>query len=151
MTKYIYATILVALIAVGLWVANLVETVGEQKETIKQKDISIAIKDSQIADSIAQAGTTTEFMKAQEVKNAQDKEFRDCVAARKCGVILRGSSCPKTTDDNPAGSEPAAPRLDENLERNILYLKESIEYNESLMRAKDAFIQKCGAKVGDAK
>lgn len=146
-----YIVAIGAILGAIYWFNGVLDERTELRETVKQDKISIAIKDSQIADSIEQTKQTAEFMKVQEVQNAKDKELRDCVAAGKCGVIVRGSSCPKTTNDNTARSEPEAPRLDEDLERHILYLKESIEYNASIMRAKDDFIQKCGMKLEKAK
>ena len=141
-----YLVAIAAILSAIYWFNGVLDERTELRAEVKAKNIAIAIKDSQIADAAQQTKDTAEFMKAQEIKNAEDKKLRDCVAAGKCGLIVRGASCPKASDDNTSRSEPSSPRLDEVLERNILYLKESIEYNAKLMAAKDAFIQKCGAK-----
>jgi len=143
---YFYAAAIAAIVGAVYWFNGVLDERTELREEVKAKNIAIAIKDSQIADAAQQTKDTAEFMKIQEIENAKSKKLSDCVASRTCRIKLLGASCPKASDDDIAGSEPSSPRLDENMERHILYLRDSIKYNKRLFAARDKQLKECAGE-----
>jgi len=140
------AVALAAISAFGLWVNHLVKTVDEQKVTIIQKnetialrDSSIKIRDERIAKTDKQVNDTAEYLRQQKVRDDENKKFRDCVAAGRCGVRFTKASCPaRLPEAGPdiSGSSATDIRFDAGVEQLILGFREKIMHNQGVCDAR---------------
>lgn len=155
MTKYIYATILVALIAAALWVNHLVKTVGEQAQIIekkKQENSSLTkAKDDALIQAFKDHAWSMKYQSEQDKIRNESKIKRSDVNAG-VRIVYVHATCPKLPNAEPdtAGTTTASPELTPDAREGYLDHSEAIDETDLLVRRLQARViedyEKCGAK-----
>lgn len=160
MTKYIYGAVIIALVLLGLWVNNLVDTniklKAEKKENLQtisnlegaaKSNLAQALKDN--AQSLAYLHKLEELQNEADIRNA-------CITNGTCVVRIK-ATCPQlpNIEPNTTGATNASPELTEDARAGYIDLVHQIEITNLLVSAMKKRIaedyEKCGAKAEKVK
>lgn len=160
MTKYIYGAIIIALVLIGVLVNNLVDTVANQKATIKEQAQEVSNLTQANKDQLQQAlkdnaESIKHLHRLSELENEANTLRSDLNSGLR--VVRVKATCPQlpNVEPNATGVTSTSPELTPDARAGYVDLiREIKEASLLLVRCQKRVIEdyeKCGAKVGDAK